>query len=141
MSTAKNLFPLDNEFTADTGAFISRVALGSVLLVHSVYLKLMVFTLPGTAQFFDSIGLPGPFAYVVFAVEAIAGIAIVLGIKTRLFSALVIPILLGATWVHSSNGWLFSNEGGGWEFPLFLSIIAFAQIGLGNGRFSISKTS
>ena len=138
MSNTTSIIPLNNEFTTDTGAFISRIALGSVLLAHSIYLKLMVFTLPGTAQFFDSIGLPGPFAYVVFAVEAIAGIAIVLGIKTRLFSALVIPILLGATWVHSSNGWLFSNEGGGWEFPLFLSIIAFAQIGLGNGRFSIS---
>ena len=129
---------MSNEFTADTGAFISRIALGSVLLAHSIYLKLMVFTLPGTAQFFDSIGLPGPLAYVVFAIEAIAGVAIILGIKTRLFSALVIPILLGATWVHSSNGWLFSNEGGGWEFPLFLSTIALAQIALGNGKFSIT---
>ena len=132
---------LDSELTANTGAFISRIALGCVLLVHSVYLKLMVFTLPSTAQFFDSIGLPSSLAYVVFSVEAVAGIAIVLGIKTRLFSALVIPILLGATWVHSSNGWLFSNEGGGWEFPLFLSMIAFAQVGLGNGRFSISKNN
>ena len=138
MRETTNLSTLGNEFTAETGAFISRIALGGVLLAHSIYLKLMVFTLPGTAQFFDSIGLPGSFAYVVFAVEAIAGVAIVLGIKTRLFSALVIPILLGAIWAHSSNGWLFSNEGGGWEFPLFLSIIAFAQISLGNGRFSIS---
>jgi len=39
------------------------------------------------------------------------------------------------------KGWLFSNEGGVWEFPLFLSIIEFVQIGLGNGRFLISTKS
>jgi putative oxidoreductase len=123
----------------ETGAFIMRVTLGSVLLAHSVYLKLMVFTLPGTAQFFDSIGLPGFMAYLVFAIEAIAGIALILGIKTRVFSALVIPVLLGATWAHSSSGWLFSNEGGGWEYPLILSIMALAQISLGDGSFSVSS--
>jgi putative oxidoreductase len=72
----------------------------------------MVFTLPATAQYFASIGLPDYLAYAVFAIEAVAGIAIIPGIKTRLFSALVIPVLLGATWVHSSNGWLFSDECG-----------------------------
>ena len=130
---------IENILTPDIGTLILRVGFGSVLLAHSLYLKLMVFTLPGTAQFFASIGLPEFLAYAVFGIEAVAGIAIILGIKTRLFSALVIPVLLGATWVHSSNGWLFSNEGGGWEFPLFLSIIALAQMGLGDGKFSISS--
>jgi len=122
-----------------TATFILRVTLGIVLLTHSLYLKLMVFTLPGTAQFFVSIGLPGMLAYVVFVIEAVAGIALVLGIKTRLFSALVIPVLLGATWAHSSNGWLFSNGGGGWEYPLILTVMAIVQAGLGNGKFAISS--
>ena len=47
-----------------------RVALGVMFIAHSLLLKLFVFTLPGTAQFFTSIGLPGWFAYVVFAAEA-----------------------------------------------------------------------
>lgn len=130
---------INNILEPDTGAFILRIALGSVLLAHSVYLKLMVFTLPGTAQFFGSIGLPGFLAYVVFAIEAIAGIALILGIKTRLFSAMVIPVLLGATWAHSSSGWLFSNAGGGWEYPLILSVMALAQISLGDGSFSLTS--
>ena len=130
---------IESILSPDVGTLIVRVGLGSVLLAHSLYLKLVVFTLPGTAQFFASIGLPEFLAYVVFGIEAVAGIAIILGIKTRVFSALVVPILLGATWAHSSNGWLFTNEGGGWEFPLFLSIIALAQMGLGNGKFSISS--
>ena len=122
----------------DTGAFIVRVTLGTVLLAHSLYLKLVVFTLPGTAQFFGSIGLPEMLAYIVFLVEAIVGMALLLGFKTRIFSALVIPVLLGATWAHSSNGWLFTNAGGGWEYPLLLTFMAVAQIGLGAGKYAIS---
>jgi len=124
---------------SDTSAFILRVSLGTILLAHSLYLKLFVFTLAGTAQYFGSIGLPEVFAYIVFTVELVSGLALLLGFNTRVFSALVIPILLGATWAHASNGWLFSNTGGGWEYPLLLSLMAFVQVGLGDGRFAISS--
>jgi len=124
-----NSTTLDNLLTPETGTFILRVSLGTVLLAHSVYLKLMVFTLPGTAQFFASIGLPASLAYVVFAAEAVAGFALLLGIRTRLFSALIIPVLLGATWAHASNGWLFSN------------LMALAQLGLGDGKYAISSAN
>lgn len=127
-----------NLFTPDLGAFISRVSLGIVLLIHSAYLKLMVFTLPGTAAFFGSIGLPEFSAYIVFSIEVVAGIALILGVQTRVFSALVIPVLAGATWAHSGNGWLFTNEGGGWEFPLFLTAMALVQVCLGDGKFALS---
>jgi len=122
----------------DFAAFVLRMALGIVLLAHSLYLKLVVFTLPGTAAFFASIGLPGMFAYIVFSVEVIAGIGLILGFKTRLFSALVVPVLMGATWVHWANGWLFSNAGGGWEYPLLLVMIAVVQMGLGDGKYSLA---
>jgi len=125
-------------FKPEFAAFILRISLGTVLLAHSVYLKLLVFTLPGTAQFFSSIGLPGFLAYVVFAVEAIAGIALILGVHSRWFAALAIPVLLGATWAHWPSGWLFTNNGGGWEYPLFLSLMAVVQVGLGNGKYALS---
>ena len=124
---------------SDTSAFILRVSLATILLAHSLYLKLFVFTLVGTAQYFGSIGLPGVLAYIVFTVEVLSGLALLLGFHTRVFSALVIPILLGATWAHATNGWLFSNAGGGWEYPLLLSLMAFVQIGLGDGKFAISS--
>jgi len=129
---------MNNLLTPDFGAFVSRISLGLVLLMHSAYLKLMVFTLPGTAAFFGSIGLPEFSAYIVFSIEVVAGIALILGVKTRVFSALVIPVLAGATWAHSSNGWLFTNEGGGWEFPLFLTSMAFVQVCLGDGKLALS---
>lgn len=121
------------------GATVTRIALGTILLAHSVYLKLMVFTLPGTAQFFASIGLPAPLAYVVFAVETVTGVALVIGWQTRIASLAVIPVLLGATWVHSSVGWLFTNSGGGWEYPALLSLMAFAQALLGDGALALGQ--
>jgi putative oxidoreductase len=45
-----------------------------MLIAHSWLLKLYVFTRPGTANFFASIGLPGWFANVVFAAQAMGGI-------------------------------------------------------------------
>jgi len=130
---------MKNLLKPELGVFILRISLGIVLLAHSVYLKMMVFGLAGTAGYFSSIGLPGFLAYVVFAIEAIAGIALLLGFKTRYFAALTIPVLLGATWAHAANGWLFSNANGGWEYPLLLVVLAVVQVILGDGKYAISK--
>jgi putative oxidoreductase len=121
------------------GALILRVSLGAMFLAHSVYLKGVVFTLAGTAQFFVSIGLPAVVAYLVFALEAIGGVLLVLGIRTRVVAAALVPVLIGATWAHWDNGWLFQNAGGGWEYPLFLAVATTAQAFLGAGRFSLDR--
>jgi len=123
----------------DLGIGLLRISLGVMLIAHSIVLKLFVYSLPGTAQFFQSIGLPGPLAYVVFAVEAVAGIALVLGIGTRYAAAAVVPVLIGALWVHAGNGWVFSGANGGWEYPLYLTVLAIAQILLGDGALALSR--
>jgi putative oxidoreductase len=110
--------------TQRAGNTLLRVSLGLMFIAHSVILKYFTFTLAGTAQYFASIGLPGPLAYVVFAVEAIAGVLLVLGIQTRWSALATIPVLIGALWVHSGNGWVFSAANGGWEYPLFLIVLA-----------------
>lgn len=104
------------------GATTLRITIGLMFIAHSVILKYFTFTLAGTAQYFQSIGLPGFLAYAVFAAEAIGGVLLVLDIKTRWVAAALVPVLLGATWVHIGNGWVFSNAGGGWEYPVFLII-------------------
>lgn len=124
----------------DFGPFILRVTLGVALLAHGVYLKAFVFTLPGTAGFFASIGLPGALAYVVFATEAAAGIALVLGVGTPIAAAAITPVLLGATWAHLGAGWLFTNEGGGWEYPLFMTLAAVSLVFSGPGAFALSDS-
>jgi len=119
------------------GPLVLRVSLGIVLIAHSLYLKLMVYGLPGTAGFFESIGLPAFLAYVVFVVEAVTGVLLIIGFKTKIASLVVAPILLGATWAHLPNGWLFTAENGGWEYPLFLTIIAIATALIGSGAYSL----
>src|SRR5437899_11167423 len=51
-----------NQNTAPYGALLLRVSLGVLFLIHAS-LKIFVFTPAGTAQFFESLGLPGFLAY------------------------------------------------------------------------------
>ncbi len=123
--------------TAPHAAFLLRVSLGVMFLAHSVWLKLFVFTLAGTAQFFESLGLPAFSAYLVFGAEAIGGLLLILGVRTRYVALALVPVLLGATWVHAGNGWVFSADGGGWEYPLFLAVTAIVQSLLGDGAYAL----
>ena len=124
--------------TNEYGALLTRVSLGTILLAHGL-LKVLVFTVPGTVGFFESIGLPAVIAYLTIFGEIAGGIAILSGIYTRLAALLSIPILLGATWVHTGNGWVFSNEGGGWEFPAMLVVLAIIVALNGSGKFAIRR--
>jgi len=126
--------------SAPWGALLLRVTLGVMFLAQSLWLKAFVFTLPGTAQYFESIGLPAFSAYLVFAAEAGGGIALILGIQSRWVAAALTPVLLGATWAHIGNGWLFTNAGGGWEYPLFLTAAAAIQALIGDGALALSRS-
>ncbi|WP_447554963.1 DoxX family protein [Vreelandella sp. EE22] len=115
-----------------------RVSLGVMALAHGL-LKVLVFTVPGTVGYFESLGLPGFLAYLTIAGELGGGLALILGLYTRWVSLAMIPLLLGAASVHLDNGWMFSNEGGGWEFPIFWAVALLVQAGLGGGRFSLTE--
>ena len=128
---------IDNR-TAPYAALVLRVTLGVMFIAHSLILKYFVFTLPGTAQFFQSLGLPGALAYVTFWAELLGGIALVVGFATRWVALALIPILLGATWVHLGNGWVFSATNGGWEYPVFLIAASLVQSLLGDGKYALT---
>ena len=124
--------------SAPYAALVLRVSLGVMYIAHSLVLKYFIFTLPGTAQFFASLGLPGALAYVTFWAELIGGVLLVAGVGTRVVALALIPILLGATWVHAGNGWVFSAANGGWEYPVFLIAASLVLALLGNGRFAVA---
>jgi len=128
---------IDNR-TAPYAAFVLRAALGIMFVAHAL-LKYSVFTLPGTAKFFESLGLPGPLAYLTFAAELIGGALILAGFGTRWVALALVPVLLGATWAHAGNGWLFSAPNGGWEYPAFLTIAATVQAMLGDGKYALAN--
>lgn len=121
---------------AQTAAFVNRLALGAMFLSHGL-LKVFVFTLPGTVGFFESVGFPGWTAYVVTLAEIAGGAALILGLRTRWVVAALLPVLLGALYVHLGNGWVFSAPNGGWEYPAFLVMAAVVQLLLGDGRFAL----
>jgi putative oxidoreductase len=124
--------------TAPYAALVLRLSLGTMFVAHAL-LKLFVFTLPGTAQFFQSMGLPGPLAYAVFAAELIGGVLLIAGVGSRWVATALVPVLLGATWAHLGNGWLFSAPSGGWEYPAFLTAATVVQALLGNGAHALGN--
>ena len=65
---------------------------------------------------------------------------LVLGIQARWVASATVPILAGATWAHSGNGWMFGYENGGWEYPAYLTLLAIVQGLLGDGRFALSPS-
>ena len=121
---------------APYGALALRIALGAMFIAHA-YLKLVVFTPAGFAGFLGQVGLPGLLAWPIMLAELIGGLAILLGFYGRYVSLLLIPILLGALMVHAPNGWVFNAPNGGWEYPAFLALTAFAHALIGDGALAV----
>ena len=125
--------------TAPYAAFLLRLTLGVMFIAHGL-LKVFVFTLPGTAQFFASVGFPGWAAYPVAIAEVVGGLLLVAGIYSRIVATALIPVLAGAAWVHLGNGWVFSSANGGWEYPIFLIFVAAVVALLGDGAFAVKSS-
>lgn len=127
-----------NSTQHDIGALALRLTLGSVMLAHGL-MKLTVFGIDGTVGFFGSMGLPAIAAHLTIFGEVAGGLALIAGVFTRLAALLSLPILLGATWAHAGYGWVFSNAGGGWEFPLLLVVLAGIVATQGAGAFALER--
>ncbi len=125
--------------TAPYAALLLRSALGIMFIAHAL-LKILVFTPEGAVGFFASLGVPGWLAYPTMGAELIGGLLLVTGIHTRIVSLTLVPVLIGSlVLAHGGNGWLFTNENGGWEYPLFLTIAALGLALLGDGAYSAAK--
>jgi putative oxidoreductase len=130
------LFRSPTQRQLDTALTVLRVVLGVTFIMHGGQ-KLFVYGFDGVAGAFAQMGIPaagllGPF---VALVEFFGGIAIVLGLLTRLAalgvgSTMVVAILT----VHLKAG--FFNPGGV-EFPLSLLAAAIALVITGAGGFSL----
>ncbi len=125
--------------SAQIGIALLRVSLGVMWIAHAL-LKLLVFTLPGTAQYFAGIGLPGFLAYPVFAAELAGGVALLLGLYARQAALALVPVMAVAAWVHAPNGWVHTSPGGGWEYPVFLIVASVALWLLGDGAAAMKRS-
>ena len=116
------------------GVSLLRIHFGIILLAHG-WLKVYVFSIAGTVGYFSSIGLPPIIAYLVIFGELVGGLALILGIQTRLAAALAVPIVFGAAVMNGGNGWLHSASGGGWEYAASLTVIAVSLAIMGSGQY------
>lgn len=124
----------------DLGLALLRVSLGTMWIAHAL-LKLLVFTLPGTAQYFAAVGLSGFLAYPVFAAELLGGAALVVGFYARQVSLALTPVMAAAAWVHLPNGWVHTSVGGGWEYPVFLLVASIVLWLAGDGWGAVRRST
>lgn len=118
-------------------ALLLRLTLGVMFLAHGLVLKVLTYSLAGTAAFFVNVGLPGWLAYVTALAEIAGGLLLILGVQARWVALALSPILLGALiWVHGANGWVFTAPNGGWEYPAYLFVLCVAQTLLGDGPYA-----
>jgi len=122
------------------GITVLRLSLGAMWISHAL-LKLLVFTLPGTAKYFASIGFPAFLAYPVFAAELMGGVALILGLYARQAALALVPLMSVVAWVHLPNGWVHTSPGGGWEYPVFLIAASLALWLLGDGAAALKRSS
>ncbi len=120
---------------------ILRIFAGLLLVPHGAQKLFGMFGgggISGTAQFFENSGYtPAIFwVFVVGITEFVGGIAITLGLFTRL-AALFVVIEMGViVFVHKMPNGLFAR-GGGYEFELFWGIAVLYFLIRGGGRFSL----
>lgn len=122
----------------DFALLILRVVLGLTMAAHGYNKFFGGGRLPGTAGWFDSIGMkPGMFhARVAAGTEMAAGIGLALGLLTPVPAAGFVALMLVAAWtVHRKNGFFIVKEG--WEYNLVLAVTAVAIAGTGAGKLSL----
>jgi putative oxidoreductase len=123
--------------TAPYATLLLRVALGLFFLAHGLT-KVLVFTIPGTVKFFNSIGYPSFVAYLVLVAELGGGLALIIGLWTRWIALVLFIEMLGVIIYHWPNGWFFTSKGGGWEYPVMWAVALLVLALLGDGPYAIS---
>lgn len=114
------------------GLFLLRLVVGLVFISHGVA---KFQNMEGTITFFASLGMPAFLAYFVATVETLGGLALILGLFSRLAGILLAIVMVVAvysvTW--PSGGWTGSEL----ELTLLASNLALALIG--PGAWAIKK--
>ena len=113
------------------GIALLRIVVGIVFVMHGQQ-RLFEMGVGGVGGFFASLGVPAPqlAAVVVSLLETVGGIALILGILTRLFGLLLTgDMLVALLLVHRHNGFFAGN--GGVELVLLLAAAALALTGPG----------
>lgn len=131
----------------EIGKVILRVILGLTFFIHG--LSKFQGGISNTVGYFDSLGIPGFLAYPVAAIELIGGIAVILGISSKVIGLLFALIMLGAIFTAKlSLGFLGDGQMAGYELEVLLLAMSIyfisaerADLSLDNKLFKSTNQS
>src|SRR4051794_38520229 len=121
------------------GIALLRIVVGVAFFMHGLQ-KLFMMGIPGVTGFFTSLGIPAPevAAVVVSLVETVGGLALILGVATRLAGILLAADMLVALLVvHRPHGFFVADGGG--ELVLVLGAAALALVLTGPGALALDS--
>ncbi|MEC2072551.1 DoxX family protein [Alkalihalophilus marmarensis] len=110
----------------EVSLLIIRVVLGVTFLIHGI--DKFQMGLGNVARWFESIGIMGFFGYVVAIIELVGGIALLLGVGTRMISALIGFVMLGAIFMVKLPLGFMGAEAAGYELDVALLAMTAALV-------------
>lgn len=123
----------------DIALLVARVSLGIILVAHG-WQKFNEWTLAGTGEAFQGMGIPAPGVTAAFVAgaELVGGAALILGLLTPVAALVNVIGMLGALFLVHAEAGVFVDNGG---YELVLAIFAGLIIltFTGGGRFSVDR--
>jgi len=126
--------------SVNVAALVLRLAVGGTIMAHGWNHAFGGGRLPGTARWFESIGIRPGRVHALFATitEIVAGLLLVLGLLTPLAAAAVVGTMVVALVAnHARNGFFIFRPGEGYEYVLMIILVACALGALGGGDWSV----
>ncbi|MGB4776905.1 DoxX family protein [Microbacterium sp.] len=127
-------------FGSDAGLLVLRVAVGIVFIAHGWGDA----TQPGDAganvENYRGAGIPLPevTAYFGAYMQLLGGVALLVGVVTRLVALGLAAVMAGALiWVHPGEPIVLAQDGSGSGFAFIMFSASLALIGTGAGRWSV----
>jgi putative oxidoreductase len=126
----------------DIASLLVRIVMGITMLAHGYNHAFGGGKLPGTARWFESIGIRPGRVHALFATVTELGVAplLFLGLLTPLAAAGVLGVMVVALIAnHLKNGYFIFRPGEGYEYVLFITFTALALGALGGGGWSLDR--
>lgn len=122
-----------------TARTILRIVTGFLFAAHG-WQKFNEFTIAGTQAAFAQMGVPAAnlVAPVIATLELVGGVALILGVLTRVFAVLLALDMLGALFLVHAPAGIFAAAGG-YELVLILAAAALAVALVGAGKVSVDQ--
>ena len=123
----------------DLGWPLVRIAVGGTILTHGVR-KLMEGTIAAFAvSSMERRGIHFNVAYLVWFNETVGAVLLALGLFTRFIAASLAIQFAVITYTVFPNGYVVSNAGGGWGYPLLVGALCLAIALRGGGPYSLDR--